>query len=655
MKKIYSLLLVIIIQISGLYAQNIPASDDCTNAPPICNFSGYQGNTSSSYQPSSWAQLTSAFCGTLENDSYVKFVADNDTINLVVTVTSSLYSGGIQLMIFESTNCNSGAINKIKCYNQIKMSAGPTTITGTGLIPGNTYYVIFDGFGGDVCDYTINVPNSGGGISLPASINASQQTICLGSNVSLTASGGNGVYDWSTSPNVNDLNNTNTNSVTATPNSTGIKKYVVSSSNGNSACPSSDTIDITVIDVPVINAGGSSTICLAGSATVSGVTSNTSNFTWTHNGAGNLSNTNTLSPVYTPNPIDEGKDVILTITANVCNSNTSKIFTVRIADRPIFNLGNLKICPNITSFIKIKDSLNMNSITWKQGSTIIGNKFSQPFLQAGVYSAHLVNKYNCFSDTNFTVTSQPQIQINESTSLVCENSDTLEMSGNTGILKGNWSCKNCPGSVIYRAKDSLNTGMKFTNFGNYTLIFTEPTCQDADTLIIKYSPNAWVDVLDYKLCKGYDKEIVTNIYHPEFINSIIWNTGSTSNTITVNEQGLYKVTVTNDCNTFSDSSFIALKLCDIDVPNTFSPNGDGKNEFFELITNELDFFKTFNITILNRWGNEVASYNIPDFKWDGRSNGTLVENGTYFYAIKAITIQDEELIKEGFIQVFTTK
>jgi gliding motility-associated-like protein len=63
--------------------------------------------------------------------------------------------------------------------------------------------------------------------------------------------------------------------------------------------------------------------------------------------------------------------------------------------------------------------------------------------------------------------------------------------------------------------------------------------------------------------------------------------------------------------------------------------------------------KTFECTILNRWGNIIYEYNNPAGGWDGRTKGgDLVDEGTYFYIIKAELEGGEELTKQGFVQVY---
>jgi gliding motility-associated-like protein len=78
------------------------------------------------------------------------------------------------------------------------------------------------------------------------------------------------------------------------------------------------------------------------------------------------------------------------------------------------------------------------------------------------------------------------------------------------------------------------------------------------------------------------------------------------------------------------------------IPNAFTPNGDGINDFFEIIGIQL--YPGNSITIVNRWGNKVyeaKNYGIdtsPVF-WDGYANtgstflGNELPTGTYYYIL----------------------
>jgi len=110
-----------------------------------------------------------------------------------------------------------------------------------------------------------------------------------------------------------------------------------------------------------------------------------------------------------------------------------------------------------------------------------------------------------------------------------------------------------------------------------------------------------------------------------FVNGVSKQVG-TSNTYTSNEltdNDTVSVTATNNgCKNNTEAELI------VDIkpfPNAFTPNGDGKNDVF---------LKGYDLTILNRWGQELYSGNSG---WDGYYNGQRVSPGTYYYILKLQT------------------
>jgi len=87
---------------------------------------------------------------------------------------------------------------------------------------------------------------------------------------------------------------------------------------------------------------------------------------------------------------------------------------------------------------------------------------------------------------------------------------------------------------------------------------------------------------------------------------------------------------------------------EIEVPNVFSPNGDGINDFFQVKAQTL---RTFTGIIVNRWGRTV--YEWEDWTqlesgWDGKlQGGTDASVGVYYYVIKAVGMDDAEYDLQG--------
>lgn len=89
----------------------------------------------------------------------------------------------------------------------------------------------------------------------------------------------------------------------------------------------------------------------------------------------------------------------------------------------------------------------------------------------------------------------------------------------------------------------------------------------------------------------------------------------------------FKYTTDDGC---QDSIFmlVPVREMELKVPNVFTPNGDGINDYFEI--KKLEYYVNNEIIIFNRWGNKVfESFNYHN-EWDG---GNLTD-GVYFYVLK---------------------
>ena len=96
--------------------------------------------------------------------------------------------------------------------------------------------------------------------------------------------------------------------------------------------------------------------------------------------------------------------------------------------------------------------------------------------------------------------------------------------------------------------------------------------------------------------------------------------------------------VTNIQGTISNSSNFLQGLGTIkdnDIPNLFSPNGDGQSDVFRI--DGIEEFPNFKLIIVDRWGGEIYNYSnngstSPQW-WDGTHNGKEVIEGVYFYTL----------------------
>ena len=89
------------------------------------------------------------------------------------------------------------------------------------------------------------------------------------------------------------------------------------------------------------------------------------------------------------------------------------------------------------------------------------------------------------------------------------------------------------------------------------------------------------------------------------------------------------------------------ELVSITVPNIFTPNDDGTNDVFSILSSGI---KDMNISIYNRWGEIMTEQSGLTIGWDGTTkNGHKASDGTYYYILNYTTDHGITKNTEGFI------
>ncbi len=83
---------------------------------------------------------------------------------------------------------------------------------------------------------------------------------------------------------------------------------------------------------------------------------------------------------------------------------------------------------------------------------------------------------------------------------------------------------------------------------------------------------------------------------------------------------------------------IRIAESSLKVPNAFSPNGDGINDYFNVF--DVKSIVSFSAAIYNRWGQQLYSWGIEQMEceecgWDGTYKGKPVKDGVYFVVVNA--------------------
>ncbi len=210
MKKNLLLLFINALIFGGLFAQQPPGSCDggtavlsstCDNACVLCyEFDGLTFNNSIT----DLGEAPPGFCAPqLHNTQWVGFVAGSSSITIDVTVFNCNNGDGLQIGIYTTSDCNGYSLVS-NCEEQVP--PGTTTFTAPNTIPGAIYFVVVDGYSGDICDFTVDVTS---GIAEAPDVVGTANIIvppamCPGGTYPFTSTGvtGAGIFEWTLEGNV---------------------------------------------------------------------------------------------------------------------------------------------------------------------------------------------------------------------------------------------------------------------------------------------------------------------------------------------------------------------------------------------------------------------------------------------------------------------
>lgn len=441
---------------------------------------------------------------------------------------------------------------------------------------------------------------------------------------------------WSTDPTI--ISGQNDTLITVQPNVTGVYGYTFNVVD-DFGCPYDTTVNLLVQELPEIfndTIGCDFTFQVAGTTSVAGGVWSTT--------AANL----TISPSLTTNNPTITSSLAgtypVTFTDVACNYVVESLITfpaypvifddtslcnlaMQVAGTQAFATGGVWTASSpLVSFSPSNTTLNPNIISTTSGSYII--TFTDNVCNNSV-STNLaqIQPPSIFSDT---IGCNHFYQIN----------NTFAFDG------GSWFVADT--AIHFVPSEFESNPLIYTSTpGTYTLTFTDNYCNQSVTADVYFPPYAYTQVLDTAICIGATYTIYA-LENPT-VDNFVWNNGATGPVITISQPGDYTVTASNICHSFTDVATIGIKECDIDAPNIIVLSSTVGNNIFYV---QYAGVAEFECTIFNRWGNKIYQYGDPASGWDGKTfSGTLVEEGTYFYIIKATFEGGSETTKQGFVQV----
>ncbi|MFN0199874.1 MAG: PKD domain-containing protein, partial [Bacteroidia bacterium] len=201
--------------------------------------------------------------------------------------------------------------------------------------------------------------------------------------------------------------------------------------------------------------------------------------------------------------------------------------------------------------------------------------------------------------------------------------------------------------------------------GMYKLFVTDANdCKTSRSVILKNTPPA---IADFSTNPSNAEPIFLSNATIQFKNQSIYPAGSlfswyfgdgyTTTTFhtahTYADTGTYTVILMADngfgeCPTYDSSTFIIKANGSIFVPNAFTPNGDGINDFF-LIKGE--GIVMIECILYDRWGKEIKILRSLLDTWDGKHKNQDVPEGAYTYKLTAKMNDGKQLLRGGTVTI----
>lgn len=397
----------------------------------------------------------------------------------------------------------------------------------------------------------------------------------------------------------------------------------------NNNCNPITPLDASAIVDPSSNCADVVTITGSGSGSIPGYT-----YEWFDNTYSTL-----IDSIATTDSVAIGTyHVIVTSSIGCVDTASVEVFASSNSATVTF-VGDQSICEGSELNITASTNLSGGTFDWNNNGPSPDSVFTITPTSNTTYPLQFVLG-DCVTDTfvNITLIDAPNVTAGPDLSICIGASILLEASGAVSYV---WSDGSPNGSNANPAN-----GSSF-----YSVIGTGANgCEGYDTIFVQTNTVPIVDanasVISGNAVLFVDFDNLSNASTYE------WNYGNSSSVETTfdgstsySSPGTYTVTLTGFNGNCFDTWMQEIVVFAADplvyeIPNVFTPNGDLVNDLYEVsLTNA----KSFEASIVNRWGNTVYEMTGLEDAWDGTVNGNSASEGTYFirYTIEGL---DESIV-----------
>jgi len=275
-------------------------------------------------------------------------------------------------------------------------------------------------------------------------------------------------------------------------------------------------------------------------------------------------------------------------------------------------------CDNHSGSIDITASAGTIPYSYSIDGTAFqsGTKFNG--IGQGSYTTTVKDANGC------TFASQAVVPFNGMLPVVQLGNDTTLCEGDTKLL----IATNTNSTYLWQDNSSSPTYL-VTMAGRYFVAVDKQGCIAKDTINIAYNLKPRFTLgADGRICTGSTLTLDPKISGVNYL----WQDGSTGPTFTITQPGLYTLTASNTCGLTTQSITIGTGICDLYVPNSFTPNSDSRNDLFKALYG--DNVTEFHMQVFNRYGQLVFESKDKSEGWDGNFKGKRQPYDTYVWMIQ---------------------
>ncbi|NSL90500.1 gliding motility-associated C-terminal domain-containing protein [Chitinophaga solisilvae] len=209
----------------------------------------------------------------------------------------------------------------------------------------------------------------------------------------------------------------------------------------------------------------------------------------------------------------------------------------------------------------------------------------------------------------------------------------LNLGNDTTICKGNFLVLTADfGNGIYRWQDESDQATYYVTRPGYYYVHAQiGRCESSDTIHVGFDDTLHVNL-------GPDKMLCTNEVYPLRVTGAAgaaykWQDSTSVPQFVVTRPGVYAIYAYNTCGKSTDSVVVDYMdcLCTMHFPNAFTPNGDGRNDYFRPLYKCP--VEKYTLSIYNRWGERIFYTTDPQVGWTGKLHGDPVAAATYVYIV----------------------